>query len=166
MDFEEFHQGISRNFQGNFTEFRRVFKGKNCFGCFKDRSVQGKFKKFKGNFKEFQGWERESGSLDYGSLDHGSVSPGASIKEFQEISRNFKDGSVSLDYGSLDHGSVSPGASIKEFQEISRNFKDGSVSPGASIMGASTLWGHIMYFLMFDIYSVTAGVCWGPHVAA
>ena len=100
MDFEEFHQGISRNFQGNFTEFRRVFKGKNCFGCFKDRSVQGKFKKFKGNFKEFQGWERESGSLDYGSLDHGSVSPGASIKEFQEISRNFKD------------GSVSPGASI------------------------------------------------------
>lgn len=84
---------------------------------------------------------------------------------FKEISRNFAEFSrektvlVASRIGAFKENS-------RNSREISRNFKDGSVSPGASIMGASTLWGHIMYFLMFDIYSVTAGVCWGPHVAA
>ena len=96
-NFTKEFQGIFKEISRNFAEFSRekTVLVASRIGAFKENS-----KNFKGNFKEFQGWERESGSLDHGSLDHGSVSPGASIKEFQEISRNFKD------------GSVSPGASI------------------------------------------------------
>ena len=79
-NFTKEFQGIFKEISRNFAEFSRekTVLVASRIGAFKENS-----RNFKGNFKEFQGWERESGSLDYGSLDHGSVSPGASIKEFQ-----------------------------------------------------------------------------------